>query len=398
MSLTSRIQDQKDHITQAKKDLCSKVGIPSEPLPSFSEIIGSVPSPTLSEGIIRWDIPETYQEGSVTYYFQSFQRPWIKICGPNQLITEINYTSSRNYFTLEAIYNLITGKTKTRISQPSPSIGGVADPKPFRSYHNKYYMEIYDPNSSEVQLHVLDHTKEVPEVVHRTTYSKNRAFLGYADGVLDAEGNFWFWDCKLVSGNMDLYYWSGKLNENGVPTFTNNGTRWEKVSIATSTGAWDPHLYVDFDENKDFLYVLSDRFNYKWDHKTSQLISDGFSTDWVGQSVNKYWVGILRKTDETNNKDYHYCFFQDPTSYKVYLLAWDENSQKYKNFGPLYSNYVATSSDIIQFGFFNYNGNIYIMYQVKGKDDTTDYRATFILNNIGQIDKIFPKEKYGITQ
>lgn len=33
MSLTSRIQDQKDHITQAKKDLCSKVGIPSEPLP-----------------------------------------------------------------------------------------------------------------------------------------------------------------------------------------------------------------------------------------------------------------------------------------------------------------------------------------------------------------------------
>ena len=49
MSLTSRIQDQKDHITQAKKDLCSKVGIPSEPLPSFSEIIGSVPSPTLSK-------------------------------------------------------------------------------------------------------------------------------------------------------------------------------------------------------------------------------------------------------------------------------------------------------------------------------------------------------------
>lgn len=132
MSLTSRIQDQKDHITQAKKDLCSKVGIPSEPLPSFSEIIGSVPSPTLSD-IIRWDIPETYQEGSVTYNFQSFQRPWIKLCGPNQLIAEINYTSSRNYFTLEAIYNLITGKTKTRISQPSPSIGGVADPKPFRS-------------------------------------------------------------------------------------------------------------------------------------------------------------------------------------------------------------------------------------------------------------------------
>lgn len=59
MSLTSRIQDQKDHITQAKKDLCSKVGIPSEPLPGFSEIIGSVPSPSLSN-IIRWDIPETY--------------------------------------------------------------------------------------------------------------------------------------------------------------------------------------------------------------------------------------------------------------------------------------------------------------------------------------------------
>lgn len=125
------------------------------------------------------------------------------------------------------------------------------------------------------------------------------------------------------------------------------------------------------------------------DHKTSQLISDGFSTD---------WVGILRKTDETNNKDYHHCFFQDPTSYAVYLLAWDENSQKYKNFGPLYSNYVATRSDIIQFGFFNYNGNIYIMYQVKGNENTSDYRATFILNNIGQIDKIFPKEKYGITQ
>lgn len=69
MSLTSRIQDQKDHITQVKKDLCSKVGIPSEPLPSFSEIIGSVPSPTLSD-IIKWDIPETYQEGSVTYYSQ----------------------------------------------------------------------------------------------------------------------------------------------------------------------------------------------------------------------------------------------------------------------------------------------------------------------------------------
>lgn len=302
MSLTTRIQDQKDHITQVKKDLCSKVGVPSEPLPSFSEIMGSVPSPSLSD-IIKFDIPETYQDG-ISYNFQAFNRPWVKICGPNQLITEINYTSSRNYFTLEAIHNLITGKTKTRVSQPSPSVGGVADPKPFRSYHSKYYMEIYDPDSFEVQLHVLDHTKEVPEVVHRTTYSKNRAFLGYADGVLDAEGNFWFWDCKLVSGNMDLYYWSGKLNENGVPTFTNNGTRWEKVSIVTSTGAWDPHLYVDFDENKEFLYVLSDRFNYKWDYKTSQLISDGFSTDWVGQSVNKYWVGILRKTDETNNKDY----------------------------------------------------------------------------------------------
>ena len=393
MSLTSRIQDQKDHITQVKKDLCSKVGISSEPLPSFSEIIGSVPSPTLSD-IIRWDIPETYQEGIVTYHFQSFQRPWIKICGPNQLITEINYSSSRNYFTLEAIYNLITGKTKTRISQPSPSIGGVADPKPFRSYHSKYYMEIYDPDSFEVQLHVLDHTKEVPEVVHRATYSKNRAFLGYADGVLDAEGNFWFWDCKLVSGNMDLYYWSGKLNESGVPTFTNNGTRWEKVSIATSTGAWDPHLYVDFDENKEFLYVLSDRFNYKWDYKTNQLILDDFSTDWVGEWVNKYWVGILRKTDETNNKDYHYMFFQDPTSYKVYLLVWDENSQRYRCYGPLYINYVASSSDVIQFGFFNYNGNIYIMYQVKAETNTADYRSTFILNNIGQIDKIFPKEKY----
>lgn len=392
MSLTSRIQDQKDHITQVKKDLCSKVGISSEPLPSFSEIIGSVPSPTLSD-MIRWDIPETYQEGTVTYNFQSFQRPWIKICGPNQLITEINYSSSYKYFTLEAIYNLITGKTKTRISQPSPSIEGVAGPKPFRSYHSKYYMEIYDPDSFEVQLHVLDHTKEVPEVVHRTTYSENRAFLGYADGVLDAEGNFWFWDCKLVSGNMDFYYWSGKLNESGVPTFTNNGTRWEKVSIATS---WDPHLYVDFDENKEFLYVLSDRFNYKWDYKTNQLILDDFSTDWVGESVNKYWVGILRKTDETNNKDYHYMFFQDPpTSYKVYLLVWDENSQRYRCYGPLYINYVASSSDIIQFGFFNYNGNIYIMYQVKAETNTADYgSSTFILNNIGQIDKIFPKEKY----
>lgn len=137
---------------------------------------------------------------------------------------------------------------------------------------------------------------------------------------MDAEGNFWFWDCKLVSGNMDLYYWSGKLDENGVPTFTNNGTRWEKVSIATSTGAWDPHLYVDFDENKEFLYVLSDRFNYKWDYKTNQLISDGFSTDWVGQSVNKYWVGILRKTDETNNKDYHYCFFKPQLAIKYTYL------------------------------------------------------------------------------
>lgn len=65
---------------------------------------------------------------------------------------------------------------------------------------------------------------------------------------------------------------------------------------------------------------------------------------------------------------------------------------------PLYSNYVASSSDNIQFGFFNYNGNIYIMYQVKGKDATSDYWSTFISNNIGQIDKIFPKEKYGITQ
>lgn len=35
MSLTTRIQDQKDHITQVKKDLCSKAGVPSEPLPSF---------------------------------------------------------------------------------------------------------------------------------------------------------------------------------------------------------------------------------------------------------------------------------------------------------------------------------------------------------------------------
>lgn len=393
MSLTSRIQDQKDHITQVKKDLCSKVGISSEPLPSFSEIIGSVPSPTLSD-IIKWDIPEIYQEGTVTYNFQSFQRPWIKICGPNQLITEINYSSDRDYFTLEAIYNLITGKTKTRISQPAPSIEGVADPKPFRSYHSKYYMEIYDLDSFKVQLHVLDHTKEVPEVVHRTTYSKNRAFLGYADGVLDAEGNFWFWDCKLVTGNMDLYYWSGKLNESGVPTFTNNGTRWEKVSIVTSTGAWDPHLYVDFDENKEFLYVLSNLFHYKWDYKTNQLILDDFSTDWVRESISKNWVGILRKTDETNNKDYHYMFFQDPTSYKVYLLVWDENSQRYRCYGPLYINYVAPNPDIIQFGFFNYNGNIYIMYQVKTETNTADYRSTFILNNIGQIDKIFPKEKY----
>ena len=91
-------------------------------------------------------------------------------------------------------------------------------------------------------------------------------------------------------------------------------------------------------------------------------------------------------------------FFQTPTSYEVYLLVWDENSQRYKNFGPLYSNYVAISSDVIQFGFFNYNGNIYIMYQIKGKDSTADYWSTFISNNIGQIDKIFPKEKYGITQ
>ena len=102
MSLTTRIQDQKDHITQVKKNLCSKVRIPSEPLPSFSEIIGSVPSPSLSD-MIKFDIPEIYQDG-ISYNFQSFQRPWIKICGPNQLITEINYTSSSNYFTLEAIY------------------------------------------------------------------------------------------------------------------------------------------------------------------------------------------------------------------------------------------------------------------------------------------------------
>lgn len=74
MSLTSRIQDQKDHITQAKKDLCSKVGIPSEPLPSFSEIIGSVPSPTLPEGIIRLDIPETYQEGECYILFPIFSK------------------------------------------------------------------------------------------------------------------------------------------------------------------------------------------------------------------------------------------------------------------------------------------------------------------------------------
>lgn len=127
MSLTTRIQDQKDHITQVKKDLCSKVGIPSEPLPSFSEIMGSVPSPSLSD-IIKFDIPEIYQDG-ISYNFQAFNRPWVKICGPNQLITEINYTSSRDYFTLEAIHNLITGKTKTRVSQPSPSVGGVADPK-----------------------------------------------------------------------------------------------------------------------------------------------------------------------------------------------------------------------------------------------------------------------------
>lgn len=122
MSLTTRIQDQKDHITQVKKDLCSKVGIPSEPLPSFSEIMGSVPSLSLSD-IIKFDIPETYQDG-VSYNFQAFNRPWVKICGPNQLITEINYTSSRKYFTLEAIHNLITGKTKTRVSQPFPSVGG----------------------------------------------------------------------------------------------------------------------------------------------------------------------------------------------------------------------------------------------------------------------------------
>jgi hypothetical protein len=67
-----------------------------------------------------------------------------------------------------------------------------------------------------------------------------------------------------------------------------------------------------------------------------------------------------------------------------------------KTLGPLYSNYVATSSNIIQFGFFNYNGNIYIMYQVKAETNTADYRSTFILNNIGQIDKVFPKEKYAV--
>ena len=72
--------------------------------------MGSVPSPSLSD-IIKFDIPETYQDG-ISYNFQAFNRPWVKICGPNQLITEINYTSSRNYFTLEAIHNLITGKTK----------------------------------------------------------------------------------------------------------------------------------------------------------------------------------------------------------------------------------------------------------------------------------------------
>lgn len=73
MSLTSRIQDQKDHITQVKKDLCSKVGIPSEPLPSFSEIIGSVPSPSLSD-IIKFDIPETYQERGCYISFQIFSK------------------------------------------------------------------------------------------------------------------------------------------------------------------------------------------------------------------------------------------------------------------------------------------------------------------------------------
>lgn len=91
---------------------------------------------------------------------------------------------------------------------------------------------------------------------------------------------------------------------------------------------------------------------------------------------------------------FSYMFFQDPTSYKVYLLVWDENSQRYRCYGPLYINYVASSSDVIQFGFFNYNGNIYIMHQVKAETNTADYRSTFILNNIGQIDKIFPKEKY----
>ena len=73
MSLTTRIQDQKDHITQVKKDLCSKVGIPSEPLPSFSEIMGSVPSPSLSD-MIKFDIPETYQEGECYILFPIFSK------------------------------------------------------------------------------------------------------------------------------------------------------------------------------------------------------------------------------------------------------------------------------------------------------------------------------------
>ena len=36
------------------------------------------------------------------------------------------------------------------------------------------------------------------------------------------------------------------------------------------------------------------------------------------------------------------------------------------------------------------------MYQVKAETGTADYRSTFILNNIGQIDKVFPKEKYAV--
>lgn len=36
------------------------------------------------------------------------------------------------------------------------------------------------------------------------------------------------------------------------------------------------------------------------------------------------------------------------------------------------------------------------MYQVKAETNTADYMSTFILNNIGQIDKVFPKEKYAV--